>query len=92
MLRGTKKQIIHLKNTESPLFEEAFFIVRNTPRTKERRTTMVEEAERLLAEPDKERDNATPPPRKEKKRAGVLPVAAAFSLGVLLSALLFYFL
>jgi len=47
MVRGIQKQIIHLKNTESPYFEEAFLIVRQLPPPPAART-MVEEANRLL--------------------------------------------
>ncbi len=50
MLRGTSKQIIHLKNPESNLFEEAFLIVKTPPHPESSRRTMVEEANRLLEE------------------------------------------
>ncbi len=54
MLRGTKKQIIHLKNPENPLFEEAFLIVKNHPPKEGAPRSMVEEANRLLAVQDKQ--------------------------------------
>ena len=52
MVRGIQKQVIHLKNPESPLFEEAFLIVKPTARKQVPAMTMVEEANRLLAVQD----------------------------------------
>lgn len=49
MVRGTQKQIIHLKNPENPLFEEAFLIVKQPLRQDVPALTMVEEANRLIA-------------------------------------------
>jgi hypothetical protein len=48
MVKGTQKQVIHLKNPESDLFEEAFFVIKHTPRTPPTKRTMVEEASRIL--------------------------------------------
>jgi hypothetical protein len=49
MVRGTQKQVIHLKSPESPLFEEAIFVIKHMPHTPPTQRTMVEEANRLLA-------------------------------------------
>ena len=50
MLRGCQKRIIYLKNTDSDVFDEAYFVVsdKNSPKTKE--CDMVEEARRILDE------------------------------------------
>ena len=48
MVRGIQKQIIHLKNPESALFEEAFLIMKTGARQNVPTLTMVEEANRLL--------------------------------------------
>ncbi len=77
MLRGTQKQIIHLKHTESPLFEEAFFIVKHTPPQGMSARTLAEEATRLLTEQNKSGTPSSPPPRSRGAR-WVIP---AFLLG-----------
>jgi hypothetical protein len=48
MLRGTQKQVIHLKNPESPLFEEVIFVMKHMPQVIPTQRSMVEEATRLL--------------------------------------------
>ena len=48
MVRGIQKQIIHLKNPESALFEEAFLVLKLGARQNVPTLTMVEEANRLI--------------------------------------------
>ncbi len=79
MLRGTKKQIIHLKHPESPLFEEAFLIVKTHPPVPLRPTTMVEEANRLLAE----QDTPTPLPPSRAHHSRFFEAVLSFVGGVL---------
>jgi hypothetical protein len=48
VVRGIQKQIIHLKNPESALFEEAFLVLKLGARQNVPTLTMVEEANRLI--------------------------------------------
>ncbi len=82
MVRGTQKQIIHLKNPESALFEEAFLIVKQPPRTPFRERTMVEEANRLLEGFPLSSDTQEAP--KKTKRG----VPFGFLLGIVCGAVL----
>ena len=52
MLRDCQKKVIHLKDTKSKMFDEAYFIVREQATTKENvpLRSMVKEANRILAE------------------------------------------
>ncbi len=77
MLRGTKKQIIHLKNPESPLFEEAFLIVKHDPPSGTNSRTLAEEASRLLADPYKPETPTSP----THPARGVRQVLLGFLLG-----------
>lgn len=83
MVRGTQKQIIHLKHTESSLFEEAFLILKPTA-TPPRRVDMVAEAERILS---RKRDG------QEQEQGGAyktrhFPLFLSFLAGVLLGTLI----
>ncbi len=90
MLRGTKKQIIHLKHTESPLFEEAFLIVKQLPQEDLPPRTLAEEANRLLTG----QTTAGAPAQPVRRMYGMKWAVLAFLLGALSSAamLLLYFL
>ncbi len=77
MLRGTKKQIIHLKNPESPLFEEAFLIVKHDPSTRVGAKTLAEEANRLLTDPYKTEERPSP----ARHRRDLRPLLFGFLLG-----------
>lgn len=52
MIRGCQRKILMLKNTESPLFEEAYFILRHngTALTASTKTNMIKEANRIISE------------------------------------------
>lgn len=51
MVRGCQKKIIYLKNTQSEMFEEAYFIIRNSVLGEQyRECDMVKEANRILNE------------------------------------------
>ena len=80
MVRGTQKQVIHLKNPESPLFEEAIFVMKHMPHTPLSQRTMVEEANRLLSG---EGIGDTPAEQKEDVRT---PFLALFFLGAVVGA------
>ena len=48
VVRGIQKQIIHLKNPESALFEEAFLVLKLGAKQNIPTLSMVEEANRLI--------------------------------------------
>ncbi|MBQ4324331.1 MAG: hypothetical protein IJC29_00910 [Clostridia bacterium] len=88
MVRGTQKQIIHLKTPESSLFEEAFLIVKPQPaRQTPTRTTMVEEANRLLSRegqtPTQVADGETTKSNPRLLLDGLLYVAGALTGAVI---------
>lgn len=73
MIKGCKKKIIYLKNTDSDIFDEAYFVLRrDTDSEYYEDTDMVEEARRII-------EGVSGVRRNEKKRRG----AWFFSLGAL---------
>ena len=51
MVRGCQKKIIYLKNTQSNMFEEAYFVIKdNLFYEKDREGDMIDEANRILKE------------------------------------------
>lgn len=82
MVRGTQKQIIHLKHTESALFEEAFLILKPTSATPPGGCDMVAEAERLLS---RHRDEPAQGGAEKTRR---FPPVLAFLAGLLSGALI----
>jgi hypothetical protein len=48
MIKGTHRHMVILKNTESPLFEEAYFILRDQENPTDCRSDMVAEANRII--------------------------------------------
>ena len=48
MVKGCQRRVLHLKNTESGLFEEAFFLLRDPGGTEVSHGDMVREANRIL--------------------------------------------
>lgn len=51
MVRGCQKKIIYLKNTQSDLFDEAYFVIKNNiDDVRVNECDMVEEANRILEE------------------------------------------
>ncbi|MBE6622393.1 MAG: hypothetical protein E7630_05540 [Ruminococcaceae bacterium] len=61
MIKGTHRHMVILKNTESPLFEEAYFILRDRAEPNDRPDDMVAEANRIIAA------NVLPPAQKPKR-------------------------
>ena len=50
MVRGCQKKIVYLKSTGSDVFDEAYFVVRETALDKISECDMVKEANRILEE------------------------------------------
>ena len=75
MIKGTHRHMVILKNTESPLFEEAYFILRDQADPSNCRSDMVAEANRIIAA------NTLPPTRRAKHEG--LRRALLFVLGLL---------
>ncbi len=64
MIKGTHRHMVVLKNTESPLFEEAYFILRDQMEAVSDNNDMVAEANRIIA-------SNTTPFVKPSKREGL---------------------
>ena len=64
MIKGTHRHMVILKNTESPLFEEAYFILRDQVEAISDNNDMVAEANRIIA-------GNTTPLVKPSKREGL---------------------
>lgn len=47
MIKGCQKKIIHIKNTNSPYFEEAYFIIKNDPPSETSENDMLKEATKI---------------------------------------------
>lgn len=62
MIKGCQKKIIHIKNTDSPYFEEAYFILRGDDSTRFSENDMIKEALKIA-----ENTCAFPKKRKSKK-------------------------
>ncbi len=82
VVRGIQKQIIHLKNPESALFEEAFLVLKLGARQNVPTLTMVEEANRLI-------DALSTSPKKEGKSrvTSTLGAVLLFLSGALIGTL-----
>ena len=64
MIKGCNKSVIYMKNTESDVFDEAYFILRNTiPADAYRECDMVREAERIIREGSGQTHASTRRPR-----------------------------
>ncbi len=78
-MKGASRRMVVLKNTGSPLFEEAYFILREEAEAKGPRADMVSEANRIVAA------NALPP-REAKRKGNRLLMTFFFLLGALLGS------
>ena len=83
MLRGCQKKVIHLKNTESDIFDEAIFLFSDTVRENLRDEDFIKEANRIISE------NVIQRERKERINIKLglvffLLGALAFGLGALI--------
>ena len=65
MVRGCEKRIIHLKNPQSELFEEAIFLLKENPYTPQM-SDIVAEANRILGEGEERRRRSVMPGGKGK--------------------------
>ena len=83
MTRGCEKKIYYVKKTESPYFEEVWFILRRGERPAASPGTLAEEAERIIRETD-----GRFPDRMKKAPIRRLPPSLAFALGAIASSLL----
>lgn len=86
MLRGTSKRVIVLKHCKGDVFDEAYFIVKNSEGSKKKDTkSLVSEARRIINGDKKEEDKT-----KEKKVFLTrLTNVFFFILGILFAILVF---
>ena len=50
MIKGCQKRMIHVKNTNSPYFEEAYFVLKNDVDPDTRENDMVLEAQKIASQ------------------------------------------
>ncbi|MBR5453936.1 MAG: hypothetical protein IKV54_07645 [Clostridia bacterium] len=82
MVRGCQKKIIHLRDTGSDLFEEAYFIIRpGKAALRASETDMIREARRIL-ENNRLGERRPPVGKRQRKRRGAVIL---FSLGAAFS-------
>jgi len=79
MLKGTQKKIIHIKNTDSSYFEEAYFVIRESTNELPRENDMLKEAIRIA------RLSGIGDAKKERKKAFFSPVRVLSGAAVMLS-------
>ncbi len=89
MIKGCERRMIKIENTDSDLFESAYFIIRQNVQLpkKKRRDDMLREAARIVSDktvPTRKRDVSSR--RLWLERAGI------FAAGALLSAVLAFLL
>ncbi len=79
MVRGYQKRIIHLKNTESAVFDEAFFLVneKNTQGMCEKE--LIREANRIVDESLRSKEKKAKKIKEYLFRVGMLFLGAAVS-------------
>ena len=77
MVKGYKRNIVLLKDTNSEIFDMAYFIMKDDLR--EKNIDIIGEANRILEE------NTCP--AKRKKKHNFIPCALSFSLGAVITAL-----
>ena len=84
MIKGCERRMIKIENTDSDLFESAYFIIRQNAQLpkKKRRDDMLREAARIVS------DKTVPTKRSVTGRRVWLERAALFASGALLSALI----
>lgn len=82
MIKGCERRMIKIENTESDLFESAYFIIRQNAQLpkKNRRDDMLREAARIVSEKTEASG------RRAEGRKKWLERTAVFIAGVLLSA------
>ena len=90
MVRGCQKKIIYLKNTDSKVFDEAYFIVKDNVKCDVMdECDMVEEANRILDNVISCRMSGEKISRiKKTVKAKILPFVAGIFIGFLISLLI----
>lgn len=90
MIKGCERRIIYIRDTESPIFKEAYFILRDGASPK-RKDDMVAEAMRII----RERSVGSPSEKKRRKTLsprpfvlGVLSGIGVFALGLFITMLI----
>ena len=87
MIKGCKKNIIYLKNTDSTAFSEAFFIIDEPARSMGKRE-LIKEANRMAEEGLGYRQRQT----KRQKTAYTVWCVAMFLIGALTASILWFLL
>ena len=82
MVRGYQKRIIHLKNTESAVFDEAFFLVNERSSKGMCERELIREANRIVDDSLREKENRANKIREYFLRAVFLFTGAAISSAI----------
>lgn len=76
MVRGYQKRIIFLRNTDSRLFDEAYFILSENSERRATKADMISEANRILGENLRENETEVRKKTCHGRRASLLAFAA----------------
>lgn len=76
MVRGYQKRIIHLKNTESAVFDEAFFLVNERNSVGVGEKELIREANRIVDESLRNKDSKRKRVIEAVKRIGIFLIGA----------------
>lgn len=79
MVRGYQKRIIHLKSTESAVFDEAFFLVNEEGSRGMGESELIREANRIVDESLRNKDKKIKRIKERLCRVGVFILGAAVS-------------
>lgn len=82
-MRGTQRKIIHVKNTGSLMFEEAYFLIREGKDRDNSCADLIKEANRLITEQTKNKDR-----RKLNTPTRFFKAALTFITGFVTAALI----
>ena len=78
MVRGYQKRIIHLKNTESAVFDEAFFLVNERNSVGVGEKELIREANSIVDESLRNKDSKRKRVIEAVKRIGIFSIGALF--------------
>ena len=82
MVKGNQRRVIHLKNTDSGIFEEAYFILREDDSPSLTEQSMIKEANRIIEE------NSKGDEKKKRLWARISPLSLFTGMAVMAAVLM----
>ena len=82
MVKGNQRRVIHLKNTDSGIFDEAYFILREGENSSLTEESMIKEANRIIEE------NSKSDEKKKRLWARISPLSFFTGMAIMAAALL----